>query len=146
MKIFIRNLPTGTSPSSLQEFAQTALTPAWYQPLHKKIPIKDCQVLQIKDLDLKTTEFHGLLEISPYKIAIEAIARINGRSFKGRSLEARKWRERYDQHNQLEPNEISGSAKDNKWHGGNRRRPHLWIHTYEPPSFQGMKDFHRELI
>ena len=143
MKIFVRGLPRETSPSSLQAFAEHILTPPWYLPLRKKILVKNFHVLRIKDLDLHTTEYHGILEITPYKAAKEAIKRINNQSFHGRLLKARPWHQRSTQ------NEVFTTSQEPMEQGAkippNRRRPNLVVETYTPPDFQGLKNFHRVL-
>ncbi len=141
MKIFVRALPQDTSPLSLQDFAEHILTPPWYLPLRKKIRVKSCVVLKIQDLDLNTTEFHGLLEVTPYKAAKEAITLLNQRRFHGRFLTARIWRDRSESYG-LRP--IGGSEEIPSATGEERRRPRLVIQRYVPPDFQGLRQFHRE--
>ena len=143
MKIFVCGLPTNTSSSSLRAFAETILRPPWYQPLRKRIQIKSCIVLKMKDLDSSVIEFHGLLEVMPYQLALAAIESLNHREFQGRRLEVRGWRERTalnDRRNTFG----QATPEDERERRRRERRRHLLIETYEPPRFEGMRQFHRQ--
>jgi RNA recognition motif-containing protein len=144
MKIFVRGLPKEISPKTLRTFAETILTPAWYQPLRRRINIKSCVVLKMKDLDQGVTEFHGLMEITPYKAGIEAINLLNRQSFQGRLLEVRRWYERSDLNDRRTFLKSSAKVPNSEKRSDDRRRVSLVIETYEPPSAVGMKQFHRE--
>ncbi len=144
MKIFVRGLPTETSPASLHAFAEQVLTPPWYMPLRRVIKIKQCVVLKIRDLELNTVEYHGLLEVTPYKAGVEAIERLKGQKFQGRKMLVRKWRERSGLNDQRQSVDAEGVTEGDRRTGHERRRPKLLIETYSPPNFQGLKQFHRE--
>ncbi len=144
MKIFVRGLPTEISPVSLHAFAKTILTPAWYQPFRQKIQIKRCVVLKIKDLELHTTEYHGLIQVAPYKAAIEAIERLNLQKFHGRLLAARKWYDRSDLNERRRALRAEEGPFADDRRGAERRRPQLVVETYVPPDFKGLQQFYRE--
>jgi len=63
-------------PKALQAFAEDLLTLPWYLPMRPKIKVKRCTVVKIKDLERNTLEFHGLLEVTPDKSAMQAIRRL----------------------------------------------------------------------
>jgi len=133
VKIFVRGLPSEASPNALQAFTEDLLTPPWYLPMRPKIKVKSYTVLKIKDLERNTWEFHRLLEVTPYKSAMEAIKQLNNTRFQGKLLEAHKWHERSD----LNDNRRSAFDTGEEIHKGerrkrDRRRARLRIETYEP--------------
>ncbi len=133
MKIFVRALPSETSPKALQAFAEDLLTPPWYLSIRPKIKVKSCTVLKIKDLKRNTLEFHGLLEVTSDKSAMKAIKRLNHTRFQGKLLEVRRWHER----SALNDNRRSALDTGEEIHKGerrkrDRRRARLRIETYEP--------------
>jgi len=144
MKIFIRGLPADTSAASLRAFAETLLTPPWYLPMSRRIKLRSCVVLKMKDLASKTVEFHGLLEVTPYKSAMDAIERLNRQEFQGRLLAARTWHERVGQNDRrnVPSPEDDNTSKDRRTR--NRRRRRLVVGTYEPLPFKGLRGFHRQ--
>jgi len=144
VKIFIRGLPAETSPISLQAFAENLLSPHWYQPFRQKLSIKNCMVLKIRDLDLHTIEFHGLLEVAPFKAAQKAIERINGQSFQGRRVMARKWVDRTERDEWRDDKKDGVYLSEVERMERERRRPNLRIETYVPPDFRGLRQFHRQ--
>lgn len=146
MKIFLRRLPQGVTPGEIHEFVTEAITPPWYRPFALRGTVKSHVVLRIKDLDLDTVEYHGLLDIQPIKTALAALPVLNQLRFKERSVEARKWQDRTEQRERRNPYQVAPAGGRNQ-RRGDRRREHLVIDTIEPyeaPKFLGLKDFHRE--
>jgi len=144
MKIFIRGLPSDTSPMSLRKFAEALLKPPWYLPMRQRIGIKSCVVLKIKDLERKAVEFHGMLEVTPYKHALDAIERLNREEFNGRLLQARKWHDRTSLKDRRNPYGHDETTLENDRRSRDRRRRRLVVETYEPPRFKGLSQYHRE--
>lgn len=149
MRIFLRALPVGTRDRDLKAFVQTVITPPWYMPLRNRAIVKSCKILKIVDPKLGTVEFHGLLDVQPVKAALAAIERLNGHSFKGYRLEARKWhvrRKYYDDRRNLYT--TSAGAWTNERRQGDRRRSTLMIEIYPEPrvrqsGFEGVRGLHR---
>ena len=145
MKLFARGLPAGTTSEELRLFAERFLCRVWYKPFRVTGKVKSCVVLKIKDLDLGTEEFHGLIDVQPAKTALHVTPKLNRARFRGRPLEVRKWQVRYewnDRRRRRPPKH--GEHRPPERRTGDRRRANLVIEDYVPPQFRAVKGFHRQ--
>ena len=62
------------------------------------IPLFDlctnCNILRITDRATGSVEYHGLVEVRPARIALQAIQILNGQEFGGRAIAVRRYRHR----------------------------------------------------
>ena len=92
MWVFLRQIPKGTTRDELGRFVSKGLKPSWMLfQLFQQAKVKRCEVLQIFNTDTRSTEYHGLVLIDPSKAALPVIERLNGREFKGKTIEVRKY-------------------------------------------------------
>jgi len=98
VRIFIRNIPNRTTRSDLMRFAQNAIKPRFRLPLGTAGEVRACEIMEIRDPDLRTLERHGLVEVFPHNVAEAAIRKLNGRLLNGRRVMVREYlhRSRYN--------------------------------------------------
>ena len=93
MWIFLRQIPNrAATRDELGRFVSKSLRPFWLFFLsgpHTKI--KRCELLQIVNPATNSTEYHGLVQISPSTAAPPVIKRLNGRKLQGKPIEVRKF-------------------------------------------------------
>lgn len=113
MIIFIRKIPANTKLSELIAFVEPTVKGGLFR---KGGVIRDAKVLALRDLRLRTLEFHGLVTVEPDKIALRAIKKLKGKRFKGKFVVVRQYFER-DWHNdrrgqgQQDTNNPNGSER-----------------------------------
>ena len=95
MIIFIRKIPANTKLSELIAFIEPAVKGGLFR---KGGVIRDARILALRDLRLRTLEFHGLVTIEPDKAALRAIKKLKGKRFKGKFVVIRQYFQR-DWHN-----------------------------------------------
>jgi hypothetical protein len=93
--LFLRNLPPNTNCKAIKTFVQTELHKAGVRSLPFFSPCTNCSILCITDLDARTIEYHGLVEVRPAALAIQAIAILNGKELHGTPIEVRRYRHRF---------------------------------------------------
>ncbi|WP_295429455.1 RNA-binding protein [uncultured Thiodictyon sp.] len=126
--LFLRNLPPNTSRKDLREFVQGALREAGVRTLPFVSVCANASIMRIADLAAGTTEYHGLIEVRPARLAMLAIRVLNGRALHGCPIEVRRYRQRspWGEHRQRQQ-EASGSATVVARPLVERRREHLKI-------------------
>ena len=92
--LFLRDLPPDTSRKDLLAFVRDALRAAGVRGMPLISLCSNCQIMRITDPAAGTVEYHGLIEIQPARIVIQAIEVLNGRELKGRPIEVRRYRHR----------------------------------------------------
>ena len=92
--LFLRDLPPETSCRDLRAFVRTGLHEVGVQGMPRLGPCSSCQIIRLTDPAAGTVEYHGLIEIRPARIAIQAIRILNGRELKGRPIAVRRYRQR----------------------------------------------------
>lgn len=144
MKIFIRNIQDSTSHHTLRRFAEQLISPRWYTPFAVKGRVVSCVVQKIKDMDSGEIEYHGLLDIQPFKAAQLAIEKLNGAKLGGHYIEARQWHVRSylaDRRDLFRGNSSNASSERRV---AERRRLNLTIEIYTPIRVEAVKGFHRQ--
>ena len=144
MKIFIRNVPGSTSQHTLRRFAEQLISQRWYTPFAVKGRVVSCVVHKITDLDSGEIQYHGLLEIRPYKAAQLVIEKLNGAKFNGHRIEARQWHIRSylaDRRDWFRENSSNASSERRI---AERRRPNLMIEIHTPIRVESVKGFNRQ--
>ncbi len=98
MRIFIRKISTRTTRADLMRFVEGAVKSRFRMPLGTSAEVRACEIMEIYDLDLRTLEYHGLVEVFPDKAAEAAIRKLNGRLLNGRKVMVREYthRSRYN--------------------------------------------------
>ncbi|MCP4946974.1 MAG: hypothetical protein GY923_05660 [Aestuariibacter sp.] len=92
MWIFLRQIPKGTTGKELGKFVSKGQQPfRTFSPLPSRAKIKRCEILQIFNPETQITEYHGLIQIDPFKAALPLIERLNGRELQGKPIEVRKY-------------------------------------------------------
>jgi len=92
MWVFLRQIPKGSTCEELGNFVSKGLKPSWMlYPFPSHAKVKRCEILQIFNLETKTTEYHGLVQIDPSMAALSVIERLNGRELGGKHIEVHKY-------------------------------------------------------
>ena len=94
MRVFVRRIPPGTTRKDLIRFVDGALSGRFRLPLLPAPEIRSCKIMEIHDLDIGTTERHGLLSVLPDKAARKVIRRLNGRALNRKKVLVREYRRR----------------------------------------------------
>ena len=144
MKIFIRNVPCSTSQHTLRRFAEQLISPRWYTPFAVKGRVVSCVVQKIKDLDSGEIQYHGLLEIQPFKAAQLAMEKLNGEKFTGHRIEARQWHIRSYLADRRDWYRENSSNAPSERRILERRRPNLIIESHTPIHVEAVKGFNRQ--
>lgn len=92
--LFLRNLPDNVTNKRLKQFVQQELKRAGVRGLPLRSPCSNCSILRITDPARGTEEYHGLLEIQPSRIAMQAMEVLNGKRIAGKPVEVRRYRHR----------------------------------------------------
>lgn len=119
MIIFIRKIPANTKLSEIIGFVEPAIKGGIFR---KGGVIRDAKILALRDLRLRTLEFHGLVTIEPDKAALRAIKKLKGKRFKGKFVAVRQYFQR-DWHNDPRQNRQQPGGPDiQERRIGDRRR------------------------
>jgi len=95
MWLLLRQIPNGITCKELGKFVSKGLKPSWMLfPLQSHSILKRCEILQISNPEIQTTEYHGLVRLNSSKAALPVIKRLNGRRLKGKSIEVRQYMRR----------------------------------------------------
>jgi hypothetical protein len=92
--LFLRNLPPNVSRRDLKTFVLAELRKAGVRGNPLLHLCANCSILRIVDPDRDTVEFHGLVEVQPARIAMQAIDVLNGKCLGGTPIEVRRYRQR----------------------------------------------------
>jgi RNA recognition motif-containing protein len=92
--LFLRNLPIDFSRQDLKKFVQSELKKAGIRGTPLRSPCSNYTVLRITDRSSGTREYHGLVEIQPARIAMQAMEVLNGKMIAGKPVEVRRYRHR----------------------------------------------------
>lgn len=92
--LFLRGLPPNTSRKDLLAFVRNALREAGVRGMPLISLCSNCQIMRLTDPAAGTVEYHGLIEVQPARIVLQAIQILNGRELKGTSIEVRRYRHR----------------------------------------------------
>lgn len=92
--LFLRDLPPDISRKDLLAFVRDALRSAGLRGMPLIKMCSNCQIMRIIDPTAGTVEYHGLIEIQPARIVVQAIAVLNGRELAGHPIEVRRYRHR----------------------------------------------------
>lgn len=94
LALILHDLPPGISRKDLRAFVCNALREAGIRTLPLVGRCSNCGIMRIVDLAAGTTEYHGLIEVRPMCIAMQAIQILNGKSLHGHPLQVRRYRHR----------------------------------------------------
>jgi RNA recognition motif-containing protein len=94
LMLFVRGLPKGVTRKELKQLIQSAVNQLDKRPFSLKAAVSNCSILCISQPHEGASEYHGLVEIQPAKVAIEAIRVLNGMEFRGQKLEVRRYQHR----------------------------------------------------
>ncbi|MDD2761957.1 MAG: hypothetical protein PHH11_16900 [Methylomonas sp.] len=95
MIIFIRKIPANTKLSEIINFVEPAVKGGLFR---RSGSISDAKILALRDVRLRTMEFHGLVTIEPESVAFRVIRKLKGKRFKGKFVIIRQYFQR-DWHN-----------------------------------------------
>lgn len=134
--LFVRNLPYSVSRRDLKQFIQRELRVAGIRGLPLMSTCTSCNILRITDPATGTREYHGLVEMQPARIALQAISVLNGKEIAGTPIEVRRYRHR-SAWGERRSRQYGESAATQVAH--ERRRPNLKIELVDAtPSLQIM--------
>lgn len=95
MRLFFPDIEGRLTPDELRDYIMRASFQPWYLRWSEPpIVIKNCRILRISSPLKQTTEYHGLVSITPYREALRIAKRLEGRMLAGKQLEIRRWHER----------------------------------------------------
>lgn len=140
MIIFIRKIPANTKLSELIAFIEPTVKGGLFR---RGGVIKDAKILAMRDLRLRTLEFHGLVTVEPDKIALRTIKKLKGKRLKGKFVVVRQYFQR-DWHNDPRnhgQNSTSPNGRDRRV--GDRRRGKQ-LEILEDMNFTNAGDFNRK--
>lgn len=89
MLVIILRIPAKTTLSEVLEFGLSCFK-TWL-PMQKGPEIDRYEILEIKDEEAGTTEYHGLLRFPQEKEARKAIERLNGKKIHGSIVQVREY-------------------------------------------------------
>lgn len=113
MKIFIPGVPESTTGGELKQLVSGVLEKRFHFPFTQRPSIQSCDVLQFRDGD-GSTEYHGLVSISPDEAGNWFLGHFKGLRLHGRTLSARQFMDRGYRNRRIRPED-------------DRRRPNLKI-------------------
>lgn len=116
MIIFIRKIPANTKISEIIDFVEPAIKGGLFR---KSGIIRGAKILALRDVRLRTLEFHGLVTVEPDAVALRAIKKLKGQRFKGKFVVVRQYFQR-DWHN--DPRQGSREQKVTERRITDRRR------------------------
>ena len=127
--LFLRDLPSDLSRRELKTFVTGRLKDAGIRGTLLLNVCSNCSILKITDLANGQQEFHGLVEIQPARIAVQALEALNGAMLGGKPLQVRRYRHRspWGEH-QVRRGENAGAPIQPLVE---RRRPNLKIELVE---------------
>lgn len=115
--LFFQQLPHHVTQHDLRLFIVRALRSASLPLPLVGNPISHCEILRITDRQTGQVEHHGLVEIGPARIAIQAIEILNGRNFEGHIVAVHRYRHRGIWTGQVkDPREDPPSGQDRRRH------------------------------
>jgi len=94
LALILHDLPPGISRKDLRAFVCNALREAGIRTMPFVGRCSNCSIMRIADLATGTTEYHGLIEVRPARIAMQAIRILNAKSLLGHPLQVRRYRHR----------------------------------------------------
>lgn len=92
--LFVRNLPSSITRRDLKHFIQRELRKAGIRGFPLLSTCTNCSILRITDPATGKREYHGLVEMQPARIALQAISVLNGKEINGTPMEVRRYRHR----------------------------------------------------
>jgi len=92
--LFLRNLPPNVARRDLKTFVVAQLRQAGIRGSFLLNLCANCSILRMTDPDRGTVEYHGLVEVQPARIAMQAIAVLNGKCIGNTPIEVRRYRQR----------------------------------------------------
>lgn len=107
MILFIRKIPANTKLSELIGFVEPTVKGGLFR---RSGVIRDAKILALRDLKLRTLEFHGLVTVEPDNVAVRVIKKLKGKRFKGKFVVIRQYFQR-DWHNDPRQHHQGGGAK-----------------------------------
>ena len=88
MIIFLRKIPVNTRYSDIVEFIEPALDGGLFKHSGR---INKIEILVLRDVQLKTLEFHALITVEPDAVGFRALKSLKGKRFKDRLLIVRQY-------------------------------------------------------
>lgn len=92
--VFLGGLPADLTARELRTFVQNVIQGEGKRRLRIGRSICHCSILRITDLDTGEIDLHGLVEIRPAVLAMQAIERLHGVELLGQRITARRYRQR----------------------------------------------------
>ena len=133
--LFLRNLPPNVARRDLKSFVVAELRRAGIRGNPLLHLCANCSILRIVDPDRNTTEYHGLVEVQPARVAMQAIEVLNGKCLGGCPIEVRRYRQRSPWGERRQRAEARGDATMAAEPLRERRRPNIKIELVDatPP-------------
>ncbi len=91
MLVFLKNIPASTNHQEIIDFVKPALKKNRLNLFSAAGKLEEVKIIGLKDNDLNTEEYHGLLIITPDTAAKRVIDRLNRNPFKGQRITIREY-------------------------------------------------------
>lgn len=141
--LFLRNLPPNVSRRDLKAFVLAELRRAGVRGSPLLQLCTNCSILRIVDPARDSVEYHGLVEVQPARIAMQAIEALNGQRLGGTPIEVRRYRQRSPWGERRSRTEVPGGGAVVAQPLRERRRPNLKMDLVE--STPTLESLHAEL-
>ena len=142
MIIFIRKIPTNTKLSEIIAFVEPAVKGGLFR---KGGVIKGAKILALRDVRLKTVEFHGLVNVEPEKEALRVIKKLKGQRFKGKFVVIRQYHQR-NWHNDKRQSQLGIDDAHSMERRITDRRRGKYLEIIEDINFINAGDFWRKSL
>jgi hypothetical protein len=109
--LFVRHLPRNVSRRDLKAFVHSELRRVGVRGTLLLHLCSDCRILRVTDTAKGSQQYHGLVEIQPAGLALQAIDLLNGKQLCGKPVEVRRYRNRspWGQHRARLADDASGT-------------------------------------
>ncbi|MET0106086.1 MAG: hypothetical protein ABW072_13230 [Sedimenticola sp.] len=94
MLLFVRKIPMAVTRDDLERFVSTGLGSLMARLSGHRGRINELQVLRFTNLNTRSVQFHGLVDIEPESSASDAIGKLDGARLNGVPVTVRAFMER----------------------------------------------------
>lgn len=88
MRIFLKQIPIGTNKRDILEFIAAAIKGGFFS---KRSRVTSMLIMEQRNPQHNTMDYHAIVTIEPDSIAERIIQKMNQQTFKGKSIEVRRY-------------------------------------------------------
>lgn len=92
MLLFLGELPSHVTNKELRDFVGTTIKEVDDRLIRLFSPITSCNIMRVTDPLTGLSRYNAMVEVSPARLALKAVDRLNGRLMHGSRIEARRFR------------------------------------------------------